>query len=629
MQTAVATIDFSQIPSKLQNDAFHTAHFSFKNMTQTITEEGEWNGWLPLSLVIFNPTINPRKNINKQKKEQIKESLWRNGQRQNVEYRLSPYEEGKVEAVAGNTRTECMEELDGVECIWAKVSIMSDEEAATAAGVENIDRGNMTPIEEVEYAIKELNKNGYDTDELCRRFGWSKTKYNSFKALTYLGKDGRAALANDSITIGHAEVSSTLEEDTQEKVLNVILSEGLTIADTKERVKNLERHLDSACFDKTDCSSCQHNTSLTIDIFSTIQDGSRCRNGKCWNQKTVVHLEKVRIDKSEEYGKAMFDKDVANDTYTTLVQRGSNGVGKEQISSCASCDSFGCIINTRVGSEGKVKDGVCFDLSCHSGKVKDYQNLIATDAASRTVSEKQDNKNNDAGLQSASQKQAQSTTPSSSKHTSKKKGSAIKQPPKKMELYALQANANKASEIASADDNVVQVAATVSLLFDVGGVKRDEIIEACGVEIGKARNKLRERAHYYQLLYRATGDQLISIQTAATAHLMRKDAESISLRSAEYNKVALTTLAVKEESLMGQWKLDKAFLEAMPSKQAIVNLLEDVEFDKAYCAEHGKQALAKLLKEKSEPFKKAILAFSFDWSKHLPTLLRVETYLGK
>ncbi len=277
-----------------------------------------------------------------------------------------------------------------------------------------------------------------------------------------------------------------------------------------------------------------------------------------------------------------------------------------------------------MGTEGKVKDGVCFDLSCHTSKVQNYQNLIATDSQSIAPTSQPH--------QDTAPNSSISTTPSKTSSVTQNKrntGATIDKVSKKMELYAMNALTNKANVLVSNDSNIVNVAATVSLLVEVGATNRNKIIKSCGVEIKQSSTKLTERHHYYQLLYKATEDQLTSIQTTATSFLMSKDAESSMLRSAEYNKIGLVTLIEKNASIKGDWNLDQQFLDAMPSKKAIINFLVDIKFNEEFDRINGEGSFVDLEKEKIQPFKEAVLKFEFDWKVHLPKLLAAQTYEGK
>ncbi|CAM5400896.1 PRTRC system ParB family protein OS=Stutzerimonas stutzeri OX=316 GN=G7024_19845 PE=4 SV=1 [Stutzerimonas stutzeri] len=108
---------------------------------------------------------------------------------------------------------------------------MSDAEARIAAVVENVQRADMTPIEEARAAATLLVQTGNDYDEVMSLLGWSRTKLNARVLLTHASESVEKALLEGSIKLGHAELLCPLGQADQDMVLGKIIETGMGVSE--------------------------------------------------------------------------------------------------------------------------------------------------------------------------------------------------------------------------------------------------------------------------------------------------------------------------------------------------------------------------------------------------------------
>lgn len=122
------------------------------------------------------------------------------------------------EIVAGERRTKACE-LIGKETIPAIVKDFTDNEMMEIALLENIQREDLTAIEEAEaYAgiIKALN---ITQEELAKKIGKSRTHVTNMLGILRLPQEIKNDILNGYISMGHARVLSKLED--KEKMLQL------------------------------------------------------------------------------------------------------------------------------------------------------------------------------------------------------------------------------------------------------------------------------------------------------------------------------------------------------------------------------------------------------------------------
>ncbi len=144
----------------------------------------------------------------------------------------------KYEIIAGERRYKASY-IAGLTKVPAIVIDLNDNESAEVAIVENIQRKNLSPIEEAK-SYKKLLDRGYLTqDELASRMGKTQGSISNKLRLLNLSQEVQDALLNNKISERHARSLLRIEnEDEQIELLNRIINERLNVRDTDELINN-------------------------------------------------------------------------------------------------------------------------------------------------------------------------------------------------------------------------------------------------------------------------------------------------------------------------------------------------------------------------------------------------------
>jgi len=143
---------------------------------------------------------------------------------------------GKYELIAGERRWRAVRKL-GFEHIPAIVRNLNDSQAASVSLIENLQREELTAIEEAMAYQQLIQLHGLTQESLAQRLGKSQSTIANKIRLLQLGEPVRQALLERKITERHARALLALpNEELQNKVLGEILEKDLTVKQTEVRV---------------------------------------------------------------------------------------------------------------------------------------------------------------------------------------------------------------------------------------------------------------------------------------------------------------------------------------------------------------------------------------------------------
>ena len=118
------------------------------------------------------------------------------------------------EIVAGERRKKACE-LVGIEKIPAIIKDFTDNEMMEIALLENIQRENLTSIEEAEAFSNLIKALNITQEELAKRIGKSRVYVTNMLGLLRLPSEVKNDILNGFITLGHAKVLSKLESESK------------------------------------------------------------------------------------------------------------------------------------------------------------------------------------------------------------------------------------------------------------------------------------------------------------------------------------------------------------------------------------------------------------------------------
>lgn len=178
----------------------------------------------------------PRHQFSEESISELAQTLDKEGLLQPIVVRES---DNGYEIIAGERRYRAAQSL-GWKTIPAIVKEMDDDQAASLAVIENLQRENLNPIDEAQ-AYKNLMKlNDLTQTALAKEMGKSQSYVANKLRLLKLTPKVQASLIDGNISARHGRALVGLDEKTQEKVLNEVLAKGLNVKETEAIVKDVD-----------------------------------------------------------------------------------------------------------------------------------------------------------------------------------------------------------------------------------------------------------------------------------------------------------------------------------------------------------------------------------------------------
>ena len=175
----------------------------------------------------------PRREFTEEKIKELAESIKQNGLLQSITVR--DIGDGFYELIAGERRLRAIKYLQYPKT-KAIVKELTDEQMATLALIENIQREELTPIEEAHAYQELLRINKLTQDELAKSLGKTQATVANKLRLLKLSKKVIDAINTKKITERHGRAMVKLDPSAQEKLLIQILSQNLNVSQTEEKI---------------------------------------------------------------------------------------------------------------------------------------------------------------------------------------------------------------------------------------------------------------------------------------------------------------------------------------------------------------------------------------------------------
>lgn len=568
---------------------------------------------LPVSRIRRNPN-NPRKGRNAERYAHFKQSVMAQGILQPILVRpIEGDPEHDFEIVAGETRWQAATDC-AIDLIPALVRAMSDEQARIAAAVENIQRADMTPIEEANAAAELLRQTGNDHEEVMRLLGWSRTKLNARILLTHASEAVAQALLAGQIKLGHAELLCPLGHADQDMVVAKIVEQGMSIAEARERLLKLTRRLDQARFDTGGCTGCAHNSSAFADLFDTSVGNGQCQNLTCWSAKVAAHLEQCLAEAKAEHGVVYRSDELPAEGYQIIATDGAKGVGHEQAAACRSCASYGAVVSARNGEEGTVTGRYCFNPTCHGEMVAAYQ--AAVNAAAQAAPAPATPSQGTAPATAAGVPAAQPAKGPSKPRTLR---TALRKVAHKAQVQLAHRFmvSHAAYGYAQAISSVVQ-----DIGKDVAPGLADKVLKAAGVPERPAMAKAR--VAWIADLARLDEAKLLALLAQLSALALCRTVAQDDFDHSEAALLAAEVIGRNSLDPREVFAVDAEYLNLL-TKDELLAECAAAGFDSAYEAAHGKGAFKKRVgASKVKELAQTLLAplEGFSWQGHLPAFLK-------
>lgn len=139
------------------------------------------------------------------------------------------------EIIAGERRFRAMVMAGFVE-VPTIISNIDDDQSATVALIENIQRENLSPLEEAKAYRDILRIQGITQKNLANQLGKSQSAIANKIRLLDLSEPVLNELGNKKITERHARALLGLDSQRQESVLKEVLNKKLNVAETEKLI---------------------------------------------------------------------------------------------------------------------------------------------------------------------------------------------------------------------------------------------------------------------------------------------------------------------------------------------------------------------------------------------------------
>ena len=179
----------------------------------------------------------PRLDFYDESIKNLAESIKENGLLQPVTVRKAG---NQYELIAGERRYRaCV--MAGLTEVVCNLMESTDNESATLALIENIQRENLSAIEEAK-AYKALLKDSGETQEqLATKLGKAQSTLANKIRLLDLSPKIQQAVSEKRITERHARALLSVEPSKRNRVLNKIIKKDMTVKDTEEYIEKLNQ----------------------------------------------------------------------------------------------------------------------------------------------------------------------------------------------------------------------------------------------------------------------------------------------------------------------------------------------------------------------------------------------------
>ncbi|MGG0717567.1 nucleoid occlusion protein [Robertmurraya massiliosenegalensis] len=212
-----------------ETDIGESTEFVEENVREAIHQ-------IPIDDIVPN-RFQPRTFFDEDKIDELSRTIHTHGIIQPIVVR--EYEAGKFEIIAGERRWRAMKKL-GWDTVPAIIKQMNDTETASVALIENLQREELSPIEEAIAYGKLLELHNLTQEALAQRLGKGQSTIANKLRLLKLPQEVQDAILAKVITERHARSLIPLKDpEKQIKLLAEIIEKNLNVKQTEERVVRL------------------------------------------------------------------------------------------------------------------------------------------------------------------------------------------------------------------------------------------------------------------------------------------------------------------------------------------------------------------------------------------------------
>lgn len=178
----------------------------------------------------------PRKQIDQAGLEELANSIRAHGIIQPIVVR--PVDQERYEIIAGERRWRAAQ-LANLTEVPVIIHHLNDEETLAFALIENIQRENLSPLDEARALKRLMDEFQLTQEEVAQTVGKPRTTITNYLRLLNLNADVQNMLEKCQIEMGHAKALLSLPLHQQEEVAHQVFLRGLSVREAESWVKKL------------------------------------------------------------------------------------------------------------------------------------------------------------------------------------------------------------------------------------------------------------------------------------------------------------------------------------------------------------------------------------------------------
>lgn len=256
-------------------DALFSDNFSplAEQQEQKQQEQEDKKGITTISISLVEPNKGqPRKDFDREKIQELADSIKENGLLQPI--LVTPLENGGYRIVAGERRWRAAR-LAGLKEVPVYVRDLSEKQVMQLALIENIQRQDLTPIEEAKAYKQLMDKYLMTQQELAKAVGKSRSAIANAVRLLELAEPVQKYLDRGELSVGHAKVLAGLsDEQLQVQAADLALSDGLSVRELENEVKKLVQNGEKGTQARKKTVSLKHEDPFLREFEVTVNGSS-------------------------------------------------------------------------------------------------------------------------------------------------------------------------------------------------------------------------------------------------------------------------------------------------------------------------------------------------------------------
>ena len=180
----------------------------------------------------------PRQHIEDAALRELANSIRHQGMIQPIVIRKHPDQIGKYELVAGERRWRAAQ-LANLDTLPALLRTINENNAATIALIENIQREDLSPLEEATALQQLIIKFDLTHEQVANAIGRSRPAVSNLLRLLELAPQVRTLLLKGHLDMGHARALLQLDKEKQVSVALFIIERNMSVREVERYVRKI------------------------------------------------------------------------------------------------------------------------------------------------------------------------------------------------------------------------------------------------------------------------------------------------------------------------------------------------------------------------------------------------------